>query len=80
MISHNTIFKVMLNKKCQLTSLQASTHFSNQYSMQSVIVPAITHKPNINLHTFTKHKLSTGTKHKVKTSALQKFIPHIIDQ
>ena len=77
-ISHNTIFKVKLNKKCQLTSLQANTHFSNQCSMQSVIILDTTHKPNINLHMFTKHKPSTGTNNKVKTPALQKFIPRIL--
>jgi hypothetical protein len=55
MISYNMMFKVMLNKKCQLTSLHTSTHFSNQCSAQSVIVPDTTHKPNINLHMFTKH-------------------------
>jgi len=54
-ISYNTMFKVMLNKKCQLTSLHASTHFSNQCSTQSVVVPDTPHKPNTNIHMFTKH-------------------------
>lgn len=50
MISHNKIFEVLLNKECQLTSLQASTPLGNQCStLQLAVIPNIRHTLSIDL-------------------------------